>query len=83
MVLVWSACLVVIKASQASAPPLLCGAPRAWRGGVLLLAVAALMGKLWPPPGSWRWIAFLGVMNPTVGFSGMFMSVETAEGVLA
>lgn len=65
-VLIWSACFVVIKASQASAPPLLFAALRALVAGVPLLGVAASKGKLRPPTGHWAWIGALGLTNTTL-----------------
>ena len=86
-VLIWSACFVVIKASQGSAPPLLFAAFRALVAGVPLLLVAAAAGKLRPPPGHWTWIGALGVTGTTLGLAGMFLSVgvigAAIPGVLA
>jgi drug/metabolite transporter (DMT)-like permease len=85
--LIWSACFVVIKASQASAPPLLFAALRALVAGVPLLGVAASAGKLRPPAGSWAWIGALGLTNTTLGLAGMVLSVGAVgaaiPGVLA
>ncbi|MFQ5911742.1 MAG: DMT family transporter [Nitrospinota bacterium] len=78
VVLTWSACFVVIKASQADAPPLLYAALRAVIGGIPLLAVAAGTGRLLPPPRTWGWIALLGLTNTTLGLAGMFLSVRGA-----
>ena len=86
-VLIWSACFVVIKASQGSAPPLLYAALRALVAGVPLLVVAASAGKLRPPAGSWAWIGALGLTNTALGLAGMFLSVGAVgaaiPGVLA
>jgi probable blue pigment (indigoidine) exporter len=87
VVLIWSACFVVIKASQADAPPLFYGALRALLGGLPLLAVAAATGKFLPSPRSWGWIAVLALTNTTLGLAGMFLSVGAVgaaiSGVLA
>ena len=87
VVLIWSSCFVIIKASQAGAPPLLFGALRALLGGLPLLAVAAYTGRFLPPRGSWGWIAALGLTNTTLGLAGMFLSVGAVgaaiPGVLA
>lgn len=87
VILVWSACFVVIRASSPDAPPLLYGALRALLGGVPLLVVAAGTTKALPPPGTWGWIAALGLTNTTLGLAGMFLSAGTAgaaiPGVLA
>ena len=87
VVLIWSSCFVIIKASQADAPPLLFGALRALLGGLPLLAVAAYTGRFLPPRGSWGWIAVLGLTNTTLGLAGMFLSVGAVgaaiPGVLA
>ncbi len=87
VILIWSACFVVIKASQADAPPLFYGALRALIGGFTLLAVAASMGRFLPPPRSWGWLAVLGLTNTTLGLAGMFLSVGAVgaaiSGVLA
>jgi len=86
-VLIWSACFVVIKASQGSAPPLHFAALRALVAGVPLLVVAASAGKLRPPIGGWAWIGALGLTNTTLGLAGMFLSVgvigAAIPGVLA
>lgn len=78
VVLIWSACFVVIKASQADAPPLFYGALRALLGGLPLLAAAAFTGKLFPPSRSWGRIVALGLTNTTLGLGGMFLSVRAA-----
>lgn len=87
VILVWSACFVVIKATQADAPPLLYAALRALLGGFPLLAVAAWTGKARPPSGSWAWLALLGLTNTTLGLGGMFLSTGAVgaaiPGVLA
>lgn len=87
VILIWSACFVVIKASQADAPPLFYGGLRALLGGLPLLAVAASTGRFLPPPRSWGWIAVLGLTNTTLGLAGMFLSVGAVgaaiSGVLA
>ena len=87
VIVIWSACFVVIKASQGEAPALLYGALRALLGGLPLLGVAAATGRLRPPPGLWRWLALLAVANTTLGLAGMFLSVGLAgaaiPGVLA
>ncbi|MFQ5846534.1 MAG: DMT family transporter [Candidatus Methylomirabilales bacterium] len=87
VILVWSACFVVIKASQADAPPLFYGGLRALLGGLPLLAVAASTGRFLPPPRSWGWIAVLALTNTTFGLAGMFLSVgavgAAVSGVLA
>lgn len=87
VVLVWSACFVVIKASQGDVTPLLYGALRALLGDIPLLAVAAATGRLMPPPRLWQWLALLGLTNTTLGLAGMFLSVGLAgaaiPGVLA
>jgi len=75
VILIWSGCFVIIKASHADAPPLLFGAFRAFLGGLPLLAVAFAMGKFLPPPDSWGWLLILGVTNTTLGLAGMFLSV--------
>lgn len=75
VILIWSVCFVVIKASQAETPPLFYGALRALLGGFPLLAVAASTGRLLPPPRSWAWIVVLGLTNTTLGLAGMFLSV--------
>jgi len=86
-VLIWSACFVIIKASQGSAPPLLFAALRALVAGGSLLVVAASAGKLWPPTEHWTWIGALGLTNTTLGLAGMFLSVgvigAAIPGVLA
>lgn len=78
VVLAWSSCSVVIKASQAEVPPLLFAAIRALLAGAALLAVAAWAGRLRPARGQWGWILLLGLSNTTLGFAGMFLSVPTA-----
>lgn len=87
VILIWSACFVVIKASQADAPPLLYGALRALLGGLPLLAVATFKGRFLPPPRSWGWLGVLGFTNTTLGLAGMFLSVgkigAAIPGVLA
>jgi O-acetylserine/cysteine efflux transporter len=83
VILIWSLCFVVIKASQAEAPPLLYGALRALLGGFPLLAVAASTGRLLPPRPSWGWIVILGVTNTTLGFAGMFLSVGAVGAAFA
>jgi drug/metabolite transporter (DMT)-like permease len=86
-ILIWSACFVVIKASQGSAPPLLFAALRALVAGVPLLVVAASAGKVRPPAGHWAWLGALGMTNTTLGLAGMFLSVSVVgaavPGVLA
>ena len=87
VILIWSGCFVVIKATQADAPPLFYGGLRALLGGLPLLAVAASTGRFLPPPRSWGWIAVLGLTNTTLGLAGMFLSVGAVgaaiSGVLA
>lgn len=75
VVLIWSLCFVVIKASQAETPPLFYGALRALLAGFPLLAAAASTGRLLPPRPSWGWILVLGLTNTTLGLAGMFLSV--------
>jgi drug/metabolite transporter (DMT)-like permease len=87
VILVWSACFVVIKASTGSVPGLFYGAIRALLAAVPLIAVAAATGRLRPPPGSWGWLVALGLSGTFLGFTGMFLSVGAAgaaiPGVLA
>ncbi len=87
VILVWSACFVVIKATRADASPLLYAALRALLGGLALLAVAAWTGKARPPSGSFGWVVLLALTNTTLGLAGMFLSTGAAgaaiPGVLA
>lgn len=78
VVLVWSACFVVIKASLGDAPPLLYAALRALLSGLPLLGLATLAGKLRPPAALWPWLALLGITNTTLGLAAMFLSVGLA-----
>lgn len=83
VILIWSVCFVVIKASQAESPPLFYAALRALLAGFPLLAVAASTGRLLPPPRSWGWIAVLGLTNTTLGLAGMFLSVGTVGAAIS
>lgn len=83
VILIWSLCFVVIKASHAETPPLFYGALRALLAGFPLLAVAASTGKILPPRPSWGWILVLGLTNTTLGLSGMFLSVGTVGAAIS
>jgi drug/metabolite transporter (DMT)-like permease len=78
VVLVWSACFVVIEGSRGDAPPALYAALRALLGGLPLLALAARRRVMLPPPGTWGWILLLAVTNTTIGLGAMFVSVGLA-----
>lgn len=83
VILVWSACFVVIKASGASAPPWAFAGLRALVAGITLLPLAAASGKRTPQGRSaWAWIALLGLTNTTLGLSAMFVSVGLAGAAL-
>ncbi len=82
VVLIWSTCFVVIKASGGDAPPRLYAGLRALVGGVPLLALAARRGVAFPPGRAWGWIVLLAVTNTTIGLGAMFLSVGLAGAAL-
>ena len=82
VVLVWSACFVVINASRGDAPPGLYAGLRALLGGLPLLALAANRRIAFPPSQAWGWILLLAVTNTTIGLGGMFVSVGLAGAAL-
>ena len=78
VVLVWASCFVLIKGGLGDTPPIFAAALRALIAGLPLALVAAVLGRLRPPPGGWGWLLLLGLTNTTFGLAGMYLSVGRA-----
>ncbi|MCB1056206.1 MAG: DMT family transporter [Acidobacteria bacterium] len=83
IVFVWSTCFVAIKGTEGLVPPLLYAALRALAAAFLLVLVAAPLGRLRPPKGSWPWLFALALTSTTLALAGMFLGVGLAGPTLS
>jgi drug/metabolite transporter (DMT)-like permease len=79
---IYALCFTLIKASLRFAPPLLFAGLRILIGGVVLLALLAILRRpLLPGRGAWPWIAALAATT-TLTFAAMFLSPgRTSAGI--
>lgn len=82
VVVIWSTCFVVIRATAGETPGLLYAALRALLAAVPLLLLAAGRRILFPPRREWPWLVVLGLTGTALAFSGMFLSVAASGAVL-
>ncbi len=84
IVIVSSACYVLILRGLQSAPPLAFGGYRTIFGGVSLLIFAKLSGRrALPEPGLWIWLPGVALTATTLTFGSMFISPSFAGAGLA
>lgn len=84
IVLVSSACYVLILQGLEAAPPLAFGGARTILGGISLLLVARFLGQpVIPATKLWKWIPWVGLSATTLTFGSMFLSPRFAGAGLA
>jgi len=84
IVLVSSACYLLILRGLQAAPPLAFGGVRTLLGGITLLAVAWLSGQpVIPAKKLWTWIPWVALTATTLTFGSMFLSPSFAGAGLA
>lgn len=84
IVLVSSACYVLILRGLQAAPPLAFGGARTILGGISLLIVARFSGQsVIPEKRLWKWIPWVALSATTLTFGSMFLSPRFAGAGLA
>lgn len=84
IVLVSSACYLLILRGLEAAPPLAFGGVRTLLGGISLLVVARVFGQpLVPAKTLWKWIPWVALTATTLTFGSMFLSPRFAGAGLA
>lgn len=84
IVLVSSACYLLILRGLQAAPPLAFGGARTLLGGISLLAVAWFSGQpVMPEKKLWKWIPWVALTATTLTFGSMFLSPRFAGAGLA
>ncbi len=84
IVLISSACYVLILKGLQSAPPLAFGGVRTLLGGISLLVFARLSGhRIFPDVSLWKWLPWVALTATTLTFGSMFLSPGFAGAGLA
>lgn len=84
VILISSACYVLILHGLQAAPPLAFGGARTILGGISLLVVARFFGQpVFPAKALWKWIPWVALTATTLTFGSMFLSLGFAGAGLA